>query len=231
MENNNTTLKMKKTLLIAAAALVAATVSTEAQVYSANIVGYVNVVSPVANQYSLLANPLDNGTNNLTSLFPLAPNQTQVELWNGTGFQLATKQLGNWTTNLTISVGTGFFIKYPNSAGVVTNTFVGNVVVQTPNATLGSPSGTNNTSLPTTYVLVGSAFPYSGNLTASGDGTVNLGTVLANQSQVETWTGTGYQLATKQLGNWTTNLNLSVGQGFFVKSHAATNWVQSLTVQ
>jgi hypothetical protein len=218
-----------KTLLIAAAALAATVISSEAQVYSANIVGYVNAVSPVANQYALLANPLDNGTNNLTSLFPTAPNQTQVELWNGTGFQLATKQLGNWTTNLTIPVGTGFFIKYPASAGVVTNTFVGNVVVQTPNATLGSPSGTNSTALPVTYVLVGSTFPYSGTLTDTGDGSLNLGPALANQSQVEVWTGTGYQLATKQLGNWTTNLSVSVGQGFFVKSKNATNWVQSLT--
>ena len=37
---------MKKTLLIAAAALVAGVISSEAQVYSANIVGYVNVVMP-----------------------------------------------------------------------------------------------------------------------------------------------------------------------------------------
>jgi hypothetical protein len=51
-----------KTLLIAAAALVAGIVSSEAQVYSANIVGYVNV-SGNANQFALIANPLDNGTN------------------------------------------------------------------------------------------------------------------------------------------------------------------------
>ncbi len=37
---------MKKTLLIAAAALVAGVISSDAQVYSANIVGYVNVACP-----------------------------------------------------------------------------------------------------------------------------------------------------------------------------------------
>lgn len=219
-----------KTLLIAVAALAATVISSEAQVYS-GVVGYVNVATTGVNQYALFANPLDNGTNNLTSLFPSAPNQTQVEIWNGVGFQLATKQLGNWTTNLTIPVGTGFFIKYPASAGLVTNTFVGTVDAQIPNASLGGSSGTNVISLPTTYVLVGSPFPISGSLTNSGDSTLNLGTVLANQSQVEIWTGTGFQLATKQLGNWTTNLNIAVGQGFFVKSKNATNWVQSLTEQ
>jgi hypothetical protein len=35
-----------KTLLIAAAALVAGVITSEAQVYSANIVGYVNVTLP-----------------------------------------------------------------------------------------------------------------------------------------------------------------------------------------
>lgn len=220
-----------KTLLIAAAALAATVITSEAQVYSANIVGYVNVVSPVPNQYALFANPLDNGTNNLTSLFPTAPNGTSVELWQpGTGsFQLASKSFGNWSTNLNIPVGTGFFLKYPVASGIVTNTFVGNVVVQTPNATLGAPSGTNTTSLPVVYVLVGSTFPYSGTLTDTGDNTLNLNPVLPNGSSVEVWNGTSYQLASKSFGSWSTNLNLSVGQGFFIKAKNATNWVESLT--
>src|SRR5271154_6934502 len=96
-----------KTLLLAVAALATGIISSEAQsnVYSQNIVGYVNAVSPVGGQFALLANPLDNGTNNITSLFPTAPNQTQVEIWNGSGFQLAQKVAGNWTTNLPIPVG------------------------------------------------------------------------------------------------------------------------------
>src|SRR5690242_16700762 len=107
-----------KTLLIAAAALAAGIVTSQAQVYSQNIVGYANVTTPGANQWACFANPLDNGTNNLTSLFPSAPNQTQVEIWTGTGFQLATKTVIGWSTNLNIPVGTGFFIKYPSSAGI-----------------------------------------------------------------------------------------------------------------
>ncbi len=58
---------MKKTLLIAAAALVAGVVSSEAQVYSANIVGYVNVTCPAGAQV-LVSNPLDDGTNQANDL-------------------------------------------------------------------------------------------------------------------------------------------------------------------
>ena len=39
---------MKKTLLIAAAALAASVISSQAQVYSQNIVGYANVATPNA---------------------------------------------------------------------------------------------------------------------------------------------------------------------------------------
>jgi hypothetical protein len=222
-------MKIKATL-IAAATLAVGVISSQAQVYSQNIVGYVSVATTATNQFACFANPLDNGTNNLTSLFPTAPNQTVVEIWNGTSFQAATKGFGNWNTNLNIPVGTGFFIKYPVSAGLVTNTFVGNIVVQTPNATTGAPSGTNTISLPNTFVLVGSPFPVAGQLTDSGDGTLNIGSVLVNQSVVEVWNGTSFQAATKGFGNWNTNLPIAVGQGFFVKAKNATNWVQSLTL-
>lgn len=215
-----------KNLLLSAAAIVAGVISTHAQsnVYSVNVVGYVNVPSPVANQFTLVANPLDNGTNNITSLFPAAPNGTQIQIWTGASFQSAQKSFGNWNTNLALPPGKGFFIKYPVSAGVVTNTFVGTVVVENSNGA----GGTNVTALPNVLHLVGSKFPFAGNLTASGVGTLNLGASLGNGSQILVWNGTSYQSSQKSFGSWSTNLNLSVGQGFFVKANVATNWVQVL---
>jgi hypothetical protein len=50
-----------KTLLIAAAALVVGVISSQAQVYSQNVVGYYNVTIP-AGQFYILANQLVNGT-------------------------------------------------------------------------------------------------------------------------------------------------------------------------
>lgn len=216
---------MKKSMLLAAAALTAGllTASAQSNVYSVNIVGYVNVATTVPNQFALIANPLDNGTNNITSLFPTAPNGTVIQVWNGIGFQSAQRSFGNWSTNLALPPGKGFFIKYPLASGIVTNTFVGNVLVENPNGTGG---GTNTTALPVVFELVGSKFPIGGNLTATGDGTLNLGTVLPNGSVVQVWNGIGYQSAQRSFGNWSTNLNLSVGQGYFVKAKNATNWVQ-----
>jgi len=215
-------------MLLAAAALTAGLLSAQAQnVYSVNIVGYVNIVNPVANQFNMIANPLDTGAGNtITNLFPTAPNGTAIQIWNGVTFQSASKAFGNWTTNLHLPPGKGFFLKYPLASGVVTNTFVGTVVVENPNGTGG---GTNTTALGNTLQLYGSKFPIGGNLTAVGPGTLNLGASLGNGSQVQVWNGLTYQSSTKAFGNWSTNLNLSVGQGYFVKANvASTNWVQVL---
>ena len=195
---------------MAAAALAAGLITSKAQVYSQNVVGYITITN-AANQFALLSNPLDNGTNNLTSLFPSAPNGTQVQVWTGTGFQGAQKSFGNWNTNLTISVGEGFFIKFPSAQ---TNTFVGDIPV--------SVGATNTVALPAaTFALVGSTIPYTDNLTGT-----NLDLQLANGSQVQVWNGIAFQGAQKSFGNWNTNLLIQPGEGFFVKSATSTNWSQ-----
>jgi hypothetical protein len=205
---------MKKTLLIAAAALVAGVISSDAQVYSANIVGYVNAVIP-ANTLVLVANPLDDGTDTVTSLGANLPNKSQVQIWNGTGYTGTSKGGGVWTANLSIPVGTGFFVKSPTA---LTNPFVGNVIV--------APGGSNTNALPSaTLVLVGSAIPYTGDL---NDTNVNLGPSLPNKSQIQTWNGTGFVGSSKGGGVWTTDFTLSAGEGFFVKSASAANWIQTL---
>lgn len=210
-----------KTLLLSAAALVAGFISAQAQsnVYSANIVGYVTVTN-AASQFALMANPLDSGSNTLSSLFASAPNGTLVEIWNGSGFQSSTKGFGGvWTTNLTLSPGQGFFLKSSSNG---TNTFVGSVVV--PNG--GSVTNNLNGGL---FYLVGSPIPYSDSLSGTN---LNLTTAVGNGTLVEVWNGTSYQSSTKGFGGvWTTNLVIQPGQGFFVKPSAAASWVQTLNVQ
>ena len=203
-----------KTLLIAAAALVAGVISSDAQVYSANIVGYVNVVYP-AGQFVLVSNPLDDGTNTTTSLGQALANKSSIQVWNGSGFTGANKASGVWTPDISIPVGTGFFV---NSKTTITNTFVGTVVPSVGGSTTNAfPAGT--------LVLVGSTIPYAGDL---NDTNLNLGPVLANKSSIQVWNGTGFDGANKASGVWTPNLTLAVGQGFFVNSKTATNWVQTL---
>jgi len=79
---------MKKTLLMAAAALAAGVISTEAQVYSQNIVGYVNSSIPGGNKLTMIANPLigQNGTNGATQVLTGLAGGESLFVWNGAGF-------------------------------------------------------------------------------------------------------------------------------------------------
>ncbi len=221
-----------KNLLLSAAALVAGVLSAQAQsnVYSVNVVGYVNTVFQPAGKYTLVANPLDNaGSNNIVGLVDVLPNQSQILAWNVSAqqFVTATKSalLGGWNTNLALLPGQGFFVKTPASlVNPITNTFVGQVVV--------GYNQTNTVALPQGYILVGSPIPFAGALNDSGTNTLNLGSVLPNQSQVLKWNLSAQQYITGTksalLGGWNTNLSFSVGEGFFIKSASAVNWSQTL---
>src|SRR5882724_1629289 len=151
-----------KTVFLTAALAAAGALSSQAQnVFSQNVVGYVQQVFN-AGQFYLVSNPLDNGTNKLSTLIPVAPNGSSIQIWNGAGYTglsyLPTPPAG-WKTGGTnydpvLPPGTGFFLKYGVGFGpTVTNTFLGNVVV--------AIGGTGTNSLPSGFSLVGSAIPYS----------------------------------------------------------------------
>jgi len=227
-----------KTLLLSAAALAAGVVASQAQsnVYSANIVGYVTTVFKGNGGYTLVANPLDSGSNTVIGLVDsVLPNKSQVLTWDPVGqtyIQAQKSGPGAWTTNTPIPVGSGFFVKTPLSQTTdITNTFVGTIVVS-PNG------GTNQVTLPGGYYLAGSAVPFNGSVNdylTSSTNTINIGGVLPNKSLILTWDPAlqNYIQSQKQSGTgWTTNLALNPGVGFFVKpTFAGTNWVETLSVQ
>jgi len=216
-----------KTLLIAAAALAAGVVSSEAQVYSANIVGYANVVAVGAGGYTLVANPLDDGNGNqLTNLVGSLPNKSSIVTWNGTSYNTAiTKGGGVWGGNTSLPPGVGFFIKNGiASSPAFTNTFVGTV------GAVGLATGSTLTNaLAAGYNLVGSQVAFAGDATT--DANINLGATLANKSSLVDW-NSGTQLfdtaVTKGGGAWGAPFPITVGQGFFVNAKTGTNWVQTL---
>ncbi|HYG21974.1 MAG TPA: hypothetical protein VEH04_04265 [Verrucomicrobiae bacterium] len=211
-----------KNLLLSAAAVVAGAISAQAQsnVYSVNIVGYVN--KPIAaGQFTLLANPLNDGTNTIGSLGAALPNKTTVQVWNGTGFVGTSKAGGVWgNPNLPIPPGTGFFVQTPAAGATVTNTFVGSVVI--------GYGQTNSMALPSGFSLVGSPVPIAGTLNSAGPNTLNLGNSLPNKSTIQVWNGTTYVGTSKAGGTWGQNLQIDVAQGFFVNTPVATNWSQTL---
>jgi len=224
-----------KTLLLSAVALAAGLLSSQAQsnVYSANIVGYVSVVS-LANSNTPIANPLDlDGANIITNVLANTPNGTLVQIWNGAGFTAVSRSAfgsGAWSANaagISIPPGKGFFLKTPVT---FTNVFVGSVIP--------ANGGTNNVALQAGVLqFVGSVLPVGGTITNSVDqgvNALNLGSALDKGSLIQVWNGAGYTAASRGsfgAGTWSSNLTFSVGQAFFVKASTSTNWTQSLNLQ
>jgi hypothetical protein len=227
-------MRTKSLLIAAAAALAAGVVSSEAQVYSQNIVGYVNAVYPASAYVQQVAPLQTSSTNGVEDLYGSTLQTGDAVLtWNGTSFQTYTFfGPGQWLypDNVTIGVGPnlpvgkGFF--YQSANGNETNTFVGTVVL------------TNTVTLPASaYALVGSTPPIG----ASSLEDTNLNLPLQTGDAVLVWGGNSYQTYTFfGPGQWLYPDNVtigvspgvSVGQGFFYQSANGTEtWTQNFVVQ
>src|SRR5262249_39499843 len=136
--------------------------AASAQVYSLNVVGYVNVVIPAG--YSMLNNPLDAGGNNtVVTLFgdgqfgagPMDNNT--VFVWNGTGFSSTfLDSFSTWSDpNVQLNPGRGFMIQNGNAP--FTNTFVGTVLQ-------GTLNNTNIANVGPQYSILGNMVPKAGYL-------------------------------------------------------------------
>jgi len=214
-----------KALLTAGLLMAAGALSSFAQtaqtVYSVNAVGFVNVV--LAPGYSLVANPLDSGTNTFASLFGSVPNGSAIFKFDPVQGQFVggTISRGSWGVNaaLTLNPGEGFFFKNP-TANPITNTFVGNVM-----------QGTLTTPLVSGFTLVGSQVPQQGLVST------DLGLPVANGDSVYKFNaGTqSYDLYQIVRGNWSsaggnTEPTITVGEGFFIKKAASANWTRTFSV-
>src|ERR1043166_8432452 len=127
--NNNTSHMRTKTLLLTAAFTAAGALTSMAQVYSVNIVGYINVNVP--HGFSILANQLNNSPDNhLATLFPTPPNGTFVYKFNNASSSYLVDDYdsgweGDTAGAMTLNPGEGVFINNPSTA--FTATFVGEV--------------------------------------------------------------------------------------------------------
>ena len=162
---------------MAAATLAAGVISSQAQVYSQNIVGYVN--QPIVNGFNMLANPLDASdssgvNNNITNIINVAGGAydgSTLFVWNGHGYTIYTLDsgqptlVGNPTDSAavvgpTITPGMSFYLN--NNTGVaVTNTFVGMV------HTDAAATGTQAVGAATNVIATGQLF-YSSKLPIGG---------------------------------------------------------------
>lgn len=218
---------MRTKALFCAAALAAGAATSMAQsnVYSLNVVGYVNYSFSSGN-YVLVCNPLNAGTNDLNTILAGAPTGTQVQTWNTAAqdFDAATPVKlanGTWNPNLTVKPGQGFFVV---ANGNFTNTFVGEVIQgSVTNALVGGGN----------YEAIGSTVPVGGSITNVLDQYPAL-----SGDQIQIWDVTAQDFAATTpvystvTGKWNPDVSFKVAEAFFlVRNGAAVNYVRTFTVQ
>ena len=208
---------LKAVLCLSALAAGIATSVAQSNVYSLNIVGYVNV--PIPGGYSLLANPLKAGATNGANEIMTPVDGSVYLTWNGASFNYVSYDTGygGWIdANLAPSVppqlppGKGFFFLNPGAA--FTQTFVGEVVP--------APGTTNSLALPGGYSMVGSTLPAS----AAAITAAPVQLPLIDGMVILQWNGASYVYSSYDTGygGWI-DANLApkaepgytVGQGFF----------------
>ena len=215
---------MKTKVLLLGAALAMTTAIASAQTYSSNVVGYVNV--DLVPGWNMIANPLSAATNTL-ELITAPVGSSAYKMVNG-AYQIAvrsTDELGDYWDpwDITFEPGEGLFV---NIAGTepVTVTFVGECVV-----------GNHSIDLPAGWSLVGNPIPTAGAI-IDGIDTLGLDAVVAPGDAIYLFDATtqGYvnynRLEDETGGYWDpydVNLNIPVGQGFFINKSAASTWTRT----
>jgi len=214
-----------KTLLLTAALIAAGALPSLAQsnVYSVNVVGYVNV--PITNGYNFIANPLDfdgTGTNNtITTAFGNSlPSGSQVFKFSGGVFGQSDFYITGpgWLSGGTISLNPGEGIVL-QSAGNGSVTFAGTVL-----------QGTRTTAIPLGFAIISSKVPVGGPITS----VLNLQP--SNGDQLLPWdpVAQGYTssfLYVTGPGWLPSEPSLAVGQASFIQTVASNNWTTNFVVQ
>jgi hypothetical protein len=191
-------------------------------VYSVNVVGYINLTQTT--EFGMIANQLDDGNGNLvTNIVTGVPNLTVVYKFNGVGYASLTwfASLNRWNPAsdglMTMAPGEGVFVKKPAGAAQINYTFVGEVL----QGSLTNPVAAG-------FEIYSPMVPQEGGLVAVHNYTP------ANLDIVYQWTGAGYVSKT-----WFASLNrwnpagdpiIKVGEAFFLKATAAKNWVRDFAV-
>jgi len=235
---------MRTNKLLLAAALSAAGIATsmaQSNVYSLNVVGYVNV--PLVNganaggTFNLIANPLDldgTGVNN-TFNSTLGTNgwaagtaaygfNAATGLYESSSFSAVTHAWGgNATAIAGLQPGNGIFLKNGNAgtAGPTNVTLVGNVL-----------QGNLSNSITAGYQIVSSMVPQAGLITTD----LGLSTsVIGDGSKAYQFNPTTQLYSSKTVSaithTWTAQPTLGVAEAIFLQSTLAGSWNRSFTVQ
>ena len=221
---------MRTKALLGLAVLAAGAVSCMAQgnVYSLNIVGYVNVPVQGAGRLTLVANPLkpSNGNYNITNTLVLSDAQADslVYKWAGNSWATDVPQWysgagGGWFPDATMNLGEAFFIQNPGTATSVT--FVGEVATGSVNYTM--PAGLSFVAPKTPVVqdFPGGDVGHENDLIYTWGGTA-WNTVVWQNYAGSGWFGDGH------VGESTNGPTVAVGGGVvYLNTGAALNWTRT----
>jgi hypothetical protein len=197
-----------KTLLLTAVLSAAGIASSLGQVFSQNIVGYVNRALPPG--FSLIANPLNVvAGNTLNNILPSAPIGTILYKYDpATGTFNSSTFIADWNPNLTLAPGEGAFI---NLAGATTVTFVGEVMTGPLSNPIPAGFSIRSSQVPQAIKLEDMGFP-----AAIGD-------------IVYFFRGGTYESST-YIAAFVPDAIPGVGEAFFVNKGAAATWTRTFTV-
>jgi hypothetical protein len=208
-----------KTLLLTAVLGAAGAVSSMAQanVYSLNAVGYVNLTLQPG--FNLIANPLNNTTNDLATLIPTPAAGTIVYTYdsvNGyTGIPFSART-GKWTADPVINPGSGVFVFIAGTAPFPL-TFIGTV-----------PQGTFAQTIPPGFSIQSAPIPVSASLTAAPFTgiTPNTGDIIYQFDNVAGYTGHPFSARTHE---WSGSYTPAVGESFFYFNNSNNNLTWNVT--
>jgi len=191
-------------------------------VYSVNVVGYVNLT--LTSEYSLVANQLDNGNGNLAvEVIPTAPIGTVIYKFNPatSTYATLTRIPTGWlpaTSTMTIAPGEGVFIKKPASASQIDLTFVGEVMQDT----LVNPVVIG-------FDIYSAMVPQAGGLVTVHEYPGTAGDIVYRFNSA---TGLYQNFTRLPTGSWIpSEPSVEVGEAFFLKSNVAKDWTRVFTVQ
>jgi len=199
-----------KTLLAAAVMLAAGLASSMAQsnVYSLNVVGYVN--TPLIAGFNLISSPLNTTSNTLNGVFTAPGFGDTIYKHNGSTFDIST-YVGTWSPDLPLKPGEGVFYL---AGAPLTNTFVGEVL-----------QGSLTNPIPANFSIRSSQVPQAGTLSE-----LNFPAGFGDTAYFFRGTPRAYVISTF-VGTWSPDLTNAVGEAFWINAGTAANWTRNFTVQ
>jgi hypothetical protein len=235
---------MRTKVLLCAAAVAAGALSSMAQsnVYSLNVVGYVNVPLVGSGSYNMIANPLNNtgtGGNNISNLFSaVAADGDQIFRWNVDNYDfdgtIPTYSIvtHSWSSTFNLNLGEGIW--YINNNADKTNTFVGEVFQGSYTNFAGPANAGRSLVGGGSYNAVGSSAPIGGGFTNS-----IAGIVPSDGDQIFPWDVVNYDfsavLPTYSIVSHTwshTEVQVPPGGAFvYINNGSDQRWVRTFTVQ